>query len=829
MSGRRRLPAALLLAGVLLAQALVSSAQAVPIETLRQRAEQGDMDAQYWLCYHYWKGEGRQPDYAAAAGYCEKAAQLGHPKAMAVLGSMCRSGQGVPKDYGQALQFLGFAANAGLARADYELGLMYKNGEGVLADYAQADMHFCRAAKGGERMAREECSETKSHIGGFQMGGLPMGQGRGRQVGSDDMLRPEAGGVVRPGANPAALSPEQMQRSMQRWFAQMTPAQAAQPKAAAVQAPASNAEEVSLDKAVSLQSNPPSQGSGSAARAPEPAAVPVPVAPDVEPRQPRRAFALRLIAAGLLSSLLGGLAYFGFNASRSSRGRIPERIRGLLGAGPRGHKEIADLYGAYCKRGGQAEVFSSGELEAIVASLDAVGRAFPAPGLGCAKALELAGQLAASGKTVRMQDVLSESVLVAAAASGRADEVLVLLAKSKSLEDFAAHFSAPGRPADFYSAYASGLARLGFPAQAYKMLAAKPLERFGPADQVLLLELQVKLGRFDQIGFLLEQVARIKPPAAAKDYYEELAKQADLHGGQRLAEDLRAIAAGNPIQGAKGRPPARAGQVLAGKYELRALISSGGMGEVYDGHDRSLDRRVAVKRLLPGLLVDPALREKFLMEAKAAAQLNHPYIVPIYEGLVSGDDVYLVFEFVKGETLHGLLTRRSRLALKECQGLFNYVCQALDYAHGNQVLHRDLKPANIMLDGNGIARVMDFGIAVEATGSLAGNFVDQRSVSGTLRYMSPEQHYGKTTRASDVYSLGVCLYEMTTGCLPFNAPSVPEVVKQKSKGEFPAPSAHVPELPQEFDALISMALAPEPQARMQGALELYEALAKIPS
>jgi|GEM_PF-2367577 len=849
MSGRRRSPAALLLAGALLAQALPALAQKVSIRKLHQLAdEQGDLDAQYWLCYHYWNGEGQEPDYPTAVRYCRKAADAGHPKARAVLGCMYRRGQGVAKNPGRALGLLSQAANAGLARADYELGLMYKNGEGVLPDHAQADMHFCSAAKLGERMARAECSETKSHLGGFQMSGFtqgmsstgnfPRGKSRGLPDGdasSDDMLRPETGGVVGP---PMPPDSDQM-RQISQTYAEQIAAAARQPQASAPQAPPiSNEPEVSLNKAVSLQANQPQRNSGSALKVPEPSAVTTPVAvtaaaPTSEPQPLQRPLPQLLIIVGLICSLVGCLAYFAylfFKASfSSSLRRIPEKIRGLLNAEPREHQEIADLYGTYCKQGGQAEAFSSEDLQAIVESLDAVGRGFPTPGLSCAKALEVAGKLAAAGKTARMQDVLSETMLVESAASGRADEVLVLLAKAKSLDDFAAHFSAPGRPADFYSAYASGLARLGLTEPAYKMLTTKPLERFSPADQTLLLELHVKLGHFDQAGLLLDRVTQVKPPAASKDYYEELAKQATMHGGERLAEDLRTIASGHPIQGAPARPPAPSGKVLAGKYELRALISTGGMGEVYDGYDRSLDRHVAIKRLLPGLLVDPLMREQFLREAKTAAHLTHPYIVPIYESLVSGDDLYLVFEFVKGETLHSVLSRRSRLALKECQGLFHYVCHAVDYAHRKHVLHRDLKPANIMLDENGIARVMDFGIAVEATGTLSATFVDQRGVTGTLRYMPPEQHYGKTSRASDIYSLGVCLYEMATGYLPFNAPSIPEVVEQKHKGDFPAPSFHVHELPKEFDDLIRRALAPDPKVRMQSALELYEQLAKIPT
>ncbi|MDD5629628.1 MAG: protein kinase [Elusimicrobia bacterium] len=856
MYGLGRLAAALLLAGVLLAQG--AACWAVSIAQLRQRADQNDADAQYWLCYHYWKGEGgAEPDYKAAASYCQKASQAGHPKAATVLGCMYRRGQGVRKDYREALRLLSSAANAGMARADYELGMMYKKGEAVLPDASQADMHFCHAVRLGERMARSECSETRSKMGGFQMGGFTQGlsssggfsgnknrESLGGETHAEDMLRPEMGGVVMTPAGPppglppvglTAINPDILRQGLQTIQQQMAPPPEAKAAAPRPSPPADA--DISLNKAVNLQGTPPPRAPAAPARAPEPAAVPMPSASPAAPaagaQAPQRrpsTLLLALIALGLACSLVGGLAYFSYHASLSStRQRVPPRIRELLAADAPPQHEIADLYHNFCKQGGQAEVFTSGELQAIVACLDAAGRDFPMPGLGCAKALELAGRLAATGKTARMQDVLSEPRLVEAASAGRADEVLVLLAKSKSVDDFVTHFSAPGRPADFYGAYASGLARLGLTEQAYKMLTAKPMERFSPADQTLLLELHVKLAHFDQAGLLLDKVTQVKPPAAAKDFYEELAKQATMHGGERLADDLRTIAAGKPLQGAPARPPATSGKVLAGKYELRSLISSGGMGEVYDGYDRSLDRHVAIKRLLPGLLVDPLMREQFLREAKTAAHLTHPYIVPIYESLVSGDDLYLVFEFVKGETLHSVLARRSRLSLKECQGLFHYVCHAVDYAHRKHVLHRDLKPANIMLDENGIARVMDFGIAVEATGTVSATFVDKGGVTGTLRYMPPEQHYGKATRASDVYALGICLYEMATGYLPFNASDVPELVEQKRKGVFPAPSSHVRDLPPAFDALIRQALAPDPAFRMQNALELYEQLSKIPA
>ena len=860
MSRIARLSAVLSLAGVLLASASPCRAQKVSLDQLRQRAARGDMEAQYWLCYNYWKGEGEEPNYKAAAGYCQKASQAGHPKAMAVLGSMSRRGQGVPRDYRAALRLLGMAANAGVPRADYELGMMYKAGEGVLPDAAQADMHFCSAAKGGERLARTECSETKTRMGGFQMGGFTQGlsstggfgglknRGPGGGEGfAEDSLRPEAGGVVpaggpapfppgmAPGA-PPGVSPDQFRQNMAQMLQQMSapPSGQAKPSSPLAQ----QEDEVSLNKAVSLQGQaqkPDGAPAGPALKAvplptPAPAAetLSAPARPAEAPR-PRPSNPLPFIIGGLLCSAVGLAAYFFLRATQSSAQRqLPETIRGLLAAAPVEHEKVADAYALFCRQGGRTETFSVQELHSIISSVDAAGRELSLPGLDLGPALEIAGKLAAEGKTARMQDVLSEKTLVDAAASGRANDVLVLLAKSKTLDDFATHFCAPGRAPEFYSAYASGLSRLGKTEQAYKMLTAKPMERFSPEDRTLLLELHVKLGHFDQAGIMLNQVAESKPAESSKDYYEELAKQATLLGGERLAEDLRTVAAGKPLQ-TPAKPPMSAGKVLGNKYELRKLISTGGMGEVYEGYDRNLDRIVAIKRLLPGLLVDPMMREQFLREAKTAAHLTHPYIVPIYESLVSGDDLYLVFEFVKGETLHSVLSRRSRLALKECQGLFHYVCHALDYAHRKHVLHRDLKPANIMLDENGIARGMDFGIAVEATGTLSATFVDQRGVTGTLRYMPPEQHYGKATRASDIYALGVCLYEMATGYLPFNAPSVPEMVEQKHKGQFPAPSSHVHELPAAFDAFIKQALAPDPKVRMQTALEFYELLTKIPA
>ncbi|HXS99338.1 MAG TPA: serine/threonine-protein kinase [Elusimicrobiota bacterium] len=267
---------------------------------------------------------------------------------------------------------------------------------------------------------------------------------------------------------------------------------------------------------------------------------------------------------------------------------------------------------------------------------------------------------------------------------------------------------------------------------------------------------------------------------------------------------------------------------LTDKYSVGRLIASGGMGEVYEGRDLKLGRRVAIKRMLSEVKLDSGLRSAFLNEAKTVAKLSHPYIIPIHDCLESGGDLYLVFEFVDGETLDRRLVRDARLPLKECRRILRYVCAAVDHAHKNHVLHRDLKPANIMVDKDGIARVMDFGIALESTRTMttaAPGFLDS---SGTLRYMPPEQHYGKSVRASDIYALGVTLYEMATGHPPFAAGTAEELLEAKHERRYPPPSALRPELPKEFDLFIAAALAPDARNRVSSAQEFLEALDAIP-
>ncbi|MCX5797084.1 MAG: serine/threonine-protein kinase [Elusimicrobia bacterium] len=279
------------------------------------------------------------------------------------------------------------------------------------------------------------------------------------------------------------------------------------------------------------------------------------------------------------------------------------------------------------------------------------------------------------------------------------------------------------------------------------------------------------------------------------------------------------------------RAPERAAappRSLTEKYSLGRVIASGGMGEVYEGRDLKLGRRVAIKRMLAEVKLDAALRAQFLKEARTVAKLSHPYIIPIHDCLESGGDLYLVFEYVAGETLARVLQREGRLPLKDCRRIFQYVCPAVDHAHQHHILHRDLKPANIMIDANGIARVMDFGIALDSTRTTSSPAPALLDASGTLRYMPPEQHYGRSVRASDVYALGVCLYEMAAGHPPFSAGSVDELIAMKQARRFPPPSTLLPELPKELDLFIAAVLEPDPGRRVPSAAEFLELLSGLP-
>jgi tRNA A-37 threonylcarbamoyl transferase component Bud32 len=274
---------------------------------------------------------------------------------------------------------------------------------------------------------------------------------------------------------------------------------------------------------------------------------------------------------------------------------------------------------------------------------------------------------------------------------------------------------------------------------------------------------------------------------------------------------------------AAGRPAiAPTAVVLKGRFELRSKVGVGGMGIVFDGFDHSLGRRVAIKQMRAELKDNPVEREAFLTEAKIISHLSHPYIVGFHDVVEENGEIYLVFDFVDGKPLSQILAEKKRLSLKECKQLFTFVCEAMACAHNSHVLHRDLKPSNIMVDKAGYAKVMDFGIAREAKDSVTR--VTQSDMVGTPAYMAPEQHWGRSGKASDIYSLGVCIYETMTGQLPFPGP---DFFAQKERMKYPPPQFLAPDLPKETELLFTATFAVDPKNRVADAAELLESLKSL--
>jgi serine/threonine-protein kinase len=267
--------------------------------------------------------------------------------------------------------------------------------------------------------------------------------------------------------------------------------------------------------------------------------------------------------------------------------------------------------------------------------------------------------------------------------------------------------------------------------------------------------------------------------------------------------------------------------VLEGAYELEGEIGRGGMGVVFLARDLALKRRVAIKVLPPELAFRQEIKTRFTREAQTAARLAHPHIVPIHTVGDEGGLVYFVMGFVDGESLAARLRRRHALPAEEVRRILKETADALGMAHAMGVIHRDVKPDNILLEGTR-RRVMvtDFGIAKALSQAGTGTLTGTGIAIGTPHYMSPEQAAGEREidARSDLYALGVVGYEMATGELPFQAPTVPGILMKHISESAPDIMRARPDLPEDLATCIMRCLAKDPEARWPTAESLVRAL-----
>ena len=256
-----------------------------------------------------------------------------------------------------------------------------------------------------------------------------------------------------------------------------------------------------------------------------------------------------------------------------------------------------------------------------------------------------------------------------------------------------------------------------------------------------------------------------------------------------------------------------------GRYRVLAELGRGAMGVVYKAQDPAINRTVAIKTIL--MPADEAERKeyeaRFFQEAKAAGGLNHPGIITIHDVGREGDIAYMAMEMLEGVELREMM-RRERLALPVALELAAQVADALAFAHERGVIHRDIKPANIMIVRGRYAKIMDFGIARMQVSELK---TKTGMMLGSPKYMSPEQVNGTAVdHRSDIFSLGVVIYELVTGASPYSAREVGELMRQIASDTPPPPSASNPDLPAMLDLIVARALEKDPAARYQSGAEL---------
>jgi serine/threonine-protein kinase len=259
-----------------------------------------------------------------------------------------------------------------------------------------------------------------------------------------------------------------------------------------------------------------------------------------------------------------------------------------------------------------------------------------------------------------------------------------------------------------------------------------------------------------------------------------------------------------------------------GKYKIIEEVGRGNFATVYKAVDTTLDRTVALKVLAPHLLWDYTFVQRFQREARVAASLDHPSIVAIYEVNQIEGVHFIAMQFLEGRTLSQILEAEGQLAVSQVQAIVEQVSFALDYAHARGFVHRDVKPGNVIVADDGRATLTDFGLVKAGEGTKLST---TGVIFGTPEYMSPEQAQGeKVDRRSDVYSLGIMLFEMLTGQVPFEADTPLEVPVKHLTAALPLPREVNPDIPEPVERVILKAMAKAPEDRFQRVSEMVEAL-----
>jgi serine/threonine protein kinase len=264
------------------------------------------------------------------------------------------------------------------------------------------------------------------------------------------------------------------------------------------------------------------------------------------------------------------------------------------------------------------------------------------------------------------------------------------------------------------------------------------------------------------------------------------------------------------------------GYKVNGRYEIIKSIGEGGMANVYLAKDTILEREVAVKILRGDLAFDEKFVRRFQREALSASSLSHPNIVEMYD--VGEDDgkYYIVMEFIEGKTLKQLIKKRGFLTVPEVVDIMLQLTDGLAHAHDSYIIHRDIKPQNILILDNGLVKITDFGIAMALNSS---ELTQTNSVMGSVHYLPPEQASGRgSTIKSDIYSLGIIMYELLTGKLPFKGENAVEIALKQLKDKMPNIRKQMTDIPQSIENIILKATAKNPKNRYNDAREMYQDL-----